>query len=116
MRVTGMFGYSILRAGQNREFFQSILSNMRKFNVPIEGLHTETGPGVYEAAILFSDALEAADRGVLFKASVKELGHMLVCLSLVPKLILIEHRALCLHSWPSPMLLCPDVQVICTKT
>lgn len=43
----GMFGYSILRAGQNREYFTSILDNMEKFNVPIEGLHTETGPGVY---------------------------------------------------------------------
>jgi glutamine synthetase len=73
----GMFGYSLLRAAQNREFFRSILDNMRKFNVPVEGLHTETGPGVYEAAILFSGALEAADRGVLFKAGVKELGHSL---------------------------------------
>jgi glutamine synthetase len=37
-------------------------------------LHTETGPGVYEAAITYSDALLAADRGVLFKASVKEIA------------------------------------------
>lgn len=71
----GMFGYSILRAGQNREYFTSIMSNMEKFNVPIEGIHTETGPGVYEAAIKFGRALESADRGVLFKASVKELAH-----------------------------------------
>ncbi|MCX8518204.1 MAG: hypothetical protein ORN29_09150, partial [Rhodoferax sp.] len=33
---------------------------------PIEGLHTETGPGVYEAAIGFSEALEQADRAILF--------------------------------------------------
>jgi glutamine synthetase len=42
--------------------------------VPIEGLHTETGPGVYEVAILFSEALEAADRAILFKAGTKEIG------------------------------------------
>ena len=32
------------------------------------------GPGVYEAAILFGDALEAADRAVLFKTGAKEIG------------------------------------------
>ena len=42
--------------------------------MPIEGLHTETGPGVYEAAILFSEALEAADRAILFKTGAKEIG------------------------------------------
>ena len=47
---------------------------MRAFGVPIEGLHTETGPGVFEAAILFCDALEAADRAVLFKTGAKEIG------------------------------------------
>src|SRR5207237_222126 len=34
----------------------------------------ETGPGVYEAAILFSEALEAADRAILFKTGAKEIG------------------------------------------
>ena len=45
------------------------------FGVPIEGLHTETGPGVFEAAILYSDALEAADRAVLFKTGAQEIGY-----------------------------------------
>ena len=44
------------------------------FGVPIEGLHTETGPGVYEVAILFSEALEQADRAILFKTGAKEIG------------------------------------------
>jgi len=43
---------------------------MASFDVPIEGLHTETGPGVYEAAILYSELLEAGDRAVLFKSSI----------------------------------------------
>jgi glutamine synthetase len=70
----GMFGYSLLRAGENREFFNALLDELLAFGVPIEGLHTETGPGVYEAAIQFSEALEAADRALLFKAGAKEIG------------------------------------------
>ena len=70
----GMFGYSLLRANQNRDFFNAIMDEMLAFGVPIEGLHTETGPGVYEAAIGFSEALQQADRAVLFKTGVKEIG------------------------------------------
>ena len=70
----GMFGYSLLRSNANREFFNALMDQLLAFRVPIEGLHTETGPGVYEAAIQFSDALECADRGVLFKSGAKEIG------------------------------------------
>jgi len=70
----GMFGYSLLRANANREYFNALMDDMAAFGIPIEGLHTETGPGVYEAAILFSDALEGADRAILFKAAAKEIG------------------------------------------
>ena len=70
----GMFGYSLVRMAQNRPFLTALMDELRAFGVPLEGLHTETGPGVFEAAIQFSDALEAADRGVLFKTAVKEIG------------------------------------------
>jgi glutamine synthetase len=70
----GMFGYSLLRANGNREFFAALMNDLAAFGIPIEGLHTETGPGVYEAAIVFSEALEAADRGLLFKTAAKEIG------------------------------------------
>jgi glutamine synthetase len=70
----GMFGYSLVRAHHSREYFKALSEDMAAFGVPIEGLHTETGPGVYEAAIMFSEALEAADRGLLFKAAAKEIG------------------------------------------
>ncbi len=70
----GMFGYSLLRMNQNREFVNAIMDEMLAFGVPIEGLHTETGPGVYEVAIGFSEALEQADRAILFKTGVKEIG------------------------------------------
>lgn len=70
----GMFGYSLLRMARNSEFLNELYDFMLEFNVPLEGLHTETGPGVLEAAILYGDVLESADRAVLFKAGVKEIG------------------------------------------
>jgi len=70
----GMFGYSLLRAGQNQPYFEALMVDMEKFGVPVEGLHTETGPGVFEAAILYSAGVESADRGVLFKSAAKDIG------------------------------------------
>ncbi len=71
----GMFGYSILRSSLENPFFSDLFESLKKFNVPLEGLHTETGPGTYEAAISHSDILEAADRAVLFKTAVKEIAY-----------------------------------------
>lgn len=71
----GMFGYSILRSTYDQPFFAAIMDELAEFQVPLEGLHTETGPGVFEAAIYVADALEAADRAVLFKTAVKEIGY-----------------------------------------
>ncbi|MBM3379629.1 MAG: glutamine synthetase [Betaproteobacteria bacterium] len=70
----GMFGYSLLRMADQREFFHSLMDELLAFGIPIEGLHTETGPGVYEAAIAFSSALEQADRAILFKSAVREIA------------------------------------------
>jgi glutamine synthetase len=75
MLSPGMFGYSILRSTLRNDFFTDLFSLLTKFNVPIEGLHTETGPGVYEAAIRYGETLETADRAVLFKTSAKEIGY-----------------------------------------
>jgi glutamine synthetase len=71
----GMFGYSILRLNQSREYVNALMDELRAFRVPIEGLHTETGPGVLEAAIFYADPVEAADRAVLFKSGAKEIAH-----------------------------------------
>lgn len=71
----GMFGYSILRSTLKNPFFSDLFDLLKKFNVPIEGLHTETGPGTIEAAIAHSGILEAGDRAVLFKTAVKEIAY-----------------------------------------
>jgi len=69
----GMFGYSWLREGQNSEFCHAILDEMEKFDIPIEGLHTETGPGVYEIAIRYDEALRMADKAALAKTHLKQI-------------------------------------------
>ncbi len=70
----GMFGYSLLRSSAKKEYFNALFDDMAAFDVPIEGLHTETGPGVYEVAITYGDMLESADRAVLFKTAAKEIA------------------------------------------
>ncbi len=71
----GMFGYSWVREGQQRTLMNAILDGMRAFDVEIEALHTETGPGVVEAAIRYDDALAAADKAALFKVGMKQIAH-----------------------------------------
>lgn len=71
----GMFGYSWVREGQNKALMAAILDGMRAFDIEIEGLHTETGPGVYEVAIRYDDALRAADKAALFKVALKQIAY-----------------------------------------
>ena len=70
----GMFGYSILRTSQQSGFYYDLFNLLGQYDIPLEGLHTETGPGVYEAAIRYDYVLKAADKAVLFKNAVKEIA------------------------------------------
>ncbi|ANB12340.1 hypothetical protein AWJ20_590 [Sugiyamaella lignohabitans] len=72
----GMFGYSVQRPVLNQEYYYDILNKCREFDVELEGWHTETGPGVFEAAIAYGSAVDMADKAVLFK---------LICKSIAPK-------------------------------
>ncbi len=69
----GMFGYSWLRQGQHQVLVDDILDTCAAYDIEIEGIHTETGPGVWEAAIRYDDVLEAADKAALFKTTVKHI-------------------------------------------
>ena len=69
----GMFGYSWLRAGQQHALVDDIYDVMTEAGIQIEGLHTETGPGVWEVALAARDALRAADDAALFKVLLKQL-------------------------------------------
>jgi glutamine synthetase len=70
----GFFGYSMLRASVHAEFYEALLKLCTDMRMPLEGLHTETGPGVLEAAITYGPALESADRAALFKTYTKILA------------------------------------------
>lgn len=71
----GMFGYSWVREGQQGKLMAAILDGMKAFDIEIEGFHTETGPGVYEAAIRYDDVLKAADKAALFKVAMKQIAY-----------------------------------------
>ncbi len=67
----GNFGYSVLRSGVHAELYRDLLAYTEQLDLGIEGLHTETGPGVLEAALGVDDALAAADKAALFKTLAK---------------------------------------------
>ncbi|MBI1180097.1 MAG: glutamine synthetase [Alphaproteobacteria bacterium] len=70
----GFFGYSVLRSSVHAGFYKDLLEMCAAMDFPLEGLHTETGPGVLEAAIDHDLALAAADKAALFKTFVKVLA------------------------------------------
>ena len=69
----GMFGYSWLRASENAPLAHALMDGMNAFDIELEGFHTETGPGVYEAAIKYDSLLRAGDKSSLFKTAAKEI-------------------------------------------
>ncbi|MGA2494208.1 MAG: glutamine synthetase [Roseiarcus sp.] len=70
----GFYGYSVLRSTVHAEFYHELLDMCHAMDMELEGLHTETGPGVLEAAIRVDGALAAADKAALFKTFTKVLA------------------------------------------
>jgi glutamine synthetase len=70
----GFFGYSVLRNSVHAEFYKDLLDMCKAMDFPLEGLHTETGPGVIEVALNHDEALVAADKAALFKTFTKVLA------------------------------------------
>ena len=71
----GNFGYSVLRAVSNSEMFTALMDYCADFRMPLEALHCESGPSVWEAALAVAEGLEAADRAILFKTFSKAYFH-----------------------------------------
>ena len=57
----GNFGYSVLRSTVNSDFYTQLVELTEQMDMPIEGLHTETGPGVLEAALGVDGTAGAAE-------------------------------------------------------
>jgi glutamine synthetase len=70
----GFFGYSMLRNSVLSDWYRDLLAMCETMDMGIEGLHTETGAGVLEAALRVKDALGAADAAALFKLYTKVLA------------------------------------------
>ncbi|KAG5976585.1 hypothetical protein E4U55_007284 [Claviceps digitariae] len=70
----GMFGYSLNRPVHNKDWYYDVYNTCARFSCDIEGWHTESGPGVYEAALEFGEVAQMADRASLFKYVVKSVG------------------------------------------
>ena len=70
----GNFGYSVLRSTVESEFYRQLVELCERMDMPIEGLHTETGPGVLEAALAVDGVAQAADKAFLFKTFTKALA------------------------------------------
>ena len=69
----GMFGYSVLRNSVHHELYHELMDCMRDMDCELEGLHTETGPGVLEAALRYGEAFAMGDKASLFKTFTKVL-------------------------------------------
>ena len=89
----GMFGYSLTRPVHNQDYYYGIFDACQKFKCGIEGWHTESGPGVFEAvrpsfrftfyphwitltrtpmqALEFGEVKQMGDKAVLFKYILK---------------------------------------------
>ena len=67
----GNFGYSVLRSSVESDLFGGLMDYARALDCDLEGLHCETGPGVWEAALKSKVGVDAADRASLFKTFAK---------------------------------------------
>jgi glutamine synthetase len=67
----GNFGYSVLRSSVESGLFNAFLDYMASLDCAVEGLHCETGPGVWEAALAPDEALQGADKAAIFKTFAK---------------------------------------------
>lgn len=69
-----MFGYSLTRPVHNQDWYYDVFNTCSKFRCDIEGWHTESGPGVYEAALEYGEIRAMADKAALFKLTVKSVS------------------------------------------
>lgn len=66
--------YQILQSSRDEWFVHQIRTHMPRFGIPIESSKTEWGLGQQEVTLDYCEALQMADRHVLFKHGIKELA------------------------------------------
>lgn len=55
----GMFGYSLTRPIHNQDYYYGVFDACERFKCELEGWHTESGPGVYEAVSISAGERES---------------------------------------------------------
>ncbi|SNX85368.1 probable glutamine synthetase [Melanopsichium pennsylvanicum] len=70
----GNHGYSMLRTTLKKDYFLELFDAAESFGIDVEGHHTETGPGVYETALAYTEVTKMADMAVLYKLLAKSVG------------------------------------------
>ena len=66
--------YHILQATKAEPLYQKFRNLMTEAGIPVEFSKGEAAPGQHEVNLRYADALEAADRAVLFKHGAKEIA------------------------------------------
>ncbi len=67
--------YHILQTSKEEFIIQAIRAGMEEAGVPVEGSKGEWGKGQEEINLRYTDALEMADRHVIYKNGAKEIAH-----------------------------------------
>jgi glutamine synthetase len=65
--------YNLLQGTRNEKIFRKIRNNMVEAGIPIESSKGEAFTGQHEINMLYGEALEAADRHIVFKHGAKEI-------------------------------------------
>ncbi|MHB8685299.1 MAG: glutamine synthetase family protein [Dehalococcoidia bacterium] len=64
--------YSISHASIDEDVVGALRRQMDAYGIEVEGYNREHGEGMYEMNLRYAPAIEAADRGMLFKSGAKE--------------------------------------------
>ncbi|MFN8591526.1 MAG: glutamine synthetase family protein [Thermomicrobiales bacterium] len=71
--------YQLLQATKAEPFYRQLRNQMTAAGIPIEFSKGEAAPGQHEVNIQYDDALESADRAVIYKHGAKEMAHLNGC-------------------------------------
>lgn len=66
--------YHILEPGRDEDVLRRIRNEMSEARIPVECSKGETGRGQHEINLVFAEAMEMADRHVIYKAGVKDIA------------------------------------------
>lgn len=77
LRTAGWYieDYHVLETTKREPLMRAIRNGMEAAGIPIQESKGEWGPGQAEVNVVYAEALEMADRHVIFKNGIKEIAH-----------------------------------------